>query len=261
MNSFHRLRFRLSAWHTHEACLGWVTEKYNNRSRFFLLELREMMCEARREVKRGLPPPGMNRECSVAGELDAARLYRFREPPANEAECGRWGVAFRLKGEDGSFPWEFIAAIELQAGVFQEFRGKTHILGAVYTPEPQLFLVALQEAQRLLELLHGSVKGGGQEEDAQRPSVTGILYPHPDTVFAGLVLFNAAAIVVARLRRTSCHGFKPFSREGILPPQWDCRTKLADPAKQNGKAKANLLGREIGYRAAPGRARGCVVKI
>jgi hypothetical protein len=33
VNSFHRLRIKLSAWHTHGACLGRVAEKYKQSQR------------------------------------------------------------------------------------------------------------------------------------------------------------------------------------------------------------------------------------
>src|ERR1700751_5242467 len=94
----------------------------------------------------------------VAGELDATGVYGFCESTPDKAQCRGGSIAFRLERKEGGFPGEFIAPIELQAGVFQKFCRKTHVPGSIHSPEPQLFLVALQEVQRLLELLHGAVK-------------------------------------------------------------------------------------------------------
>src|SRR5262249_22866195 len=58
---------------------------------------------------------------------------------------------------------------------------------------------------------HGSIKRGGQEKDAQRPCMAGILDTHPHTVFAVLVLFDAAPVVITRERGTSCHRSPFFS--------------------------------------------------
>ena len=64
--------------------------------RFFLVELGEMMCEKKPEVKQGLPPSrggGL-----VASELDAAGLDGFGKSAADEAEGRGRGIALGLKG-------------------------------------------------------------------------------------------------------------------------------------------------------------------
>ena len=134
---------------------------------------------------------------SVAGELDAPGFDRFGKAAADKAEGGSRGIAFWFKREDSGFGGEFVAAVELQTGVFQKFGGETHVLGAVDAPEPELFLIALEEVQGFFELLHRAIERGGQKEDSQGPGVTWVLHAHPDAIFAVLILFNAAAVVVA----------------------------------------------------------------
>jgi hypothetical protein len=64
----------------------------------------------------------------------------------------------------------------------------------------------------LLELLHGAVEGGSQEEDGQGPGVPGIQDTDANALFAGLILLNAATVVVADAGRARWHGF--FHNEG-----------------------------------------------
>src|SRR4029077_1927424 len=63
----------------------------------------------------------------------------------------------------------------------------------------------LEEIQGLFEFFHRAVEGGGQKEDAQRPSMPGIVHLDADTVFAGLVAIDCAAVVVASGGRAGCH--------------------------------------------------------
>src|SRR6266481_2280069 len=137
----------------------------------------------------------------VARELNAAAgLHGFSQPPTDKPEGGCRGIALWLKRKDRGLSGKFIAAIKLQAGVFQEFSRKTHVFGAVHTPEPQLFLVALQEMQRLPEFLHCPVKRGGQKIYAQGPAVARVLHSHPNAILAVLVFFNAAAPIALPIK-------------------------------------------------------------
>ncbi len=70
------------------------------------------------------------------------------------------------EGEVGAFGWELDAAVEAEAGFAEEFGAKAHVFGAIHTPEPELFFVALEEIHGLFELLHGFVEVGSQEKDA-----------------------------------------------------------------------------------------------
>jgi hypothetical protein len=132
----------------------------------------------------------------VAGEENAAGLYRLREASTDRAQNEGGNVVFGFDGEAGRFMGKFQAAVELQAYFLKEFCGEAQILGAIDAPKPELLFVALEKRQGLLKLLHGPVKGGGEEENAKIPSVTGVLNPDANTVFTGLIPFDAATVVI-----------------------------------------------------------------
>src|ERR1700685_3137192 len=77
--------------------------------------------------------------------------------------------------------------------------------------------MALKEIQGLLELLHGAVEGRGQEEHAQRTSVTRIMNANADAILAALVLFHAAAIVIANSRSAGWHVHSPIQNSWLEP--------------------------------------------
>lgn len=133
----------------------------------------------------------------VAGEADPTDFDRFGQPTADGSKHEGGHVPLRFEGKIGRLAGKLNAAIELKTGFLQEFCGKTEISGAVYTPKPELFLIALEEVERVLELFHGTVEGGGQEENTEAPGVAGVLDADADTVFAGLVALDAAAVVIA----------------------------------------------------------------
>src|SRR5579885_3590036 len=82
-------------------------------------------------------------------------------------------------------------------------RRKSQVSGTVYTPEPELFLIALEKVHGFLELLHGTVKGGGQEKHLESPRMPGVAGKNPYTILAGLIALDAAAVVIANGRNAS----------------------------------------------------------
>src|SRR5216683_977057 len=133
----------------------------------------------------------------VAGEQGTGGLHGFGEAAADGAENKSGDGALGSEREIGAFGWELDAAVEAEAGLAQEFGAKAHVFGAIHTPEPELFFVALEEIHGLFELLHGFVEVGSQEKDTEEPSVSRIADADADTVFPRLIAFDAAAIVIA----------------------------------------------------------------
>jgi len=146
----------------------------------------------------------------VAGEADTAGFDGFGEATANWAENEGGDIALRLDEEIGSFARELDTAIEVETLFLEEFGGEAEIQGAVDAPEPEFLLAALEEAEGRFELLHGTVKGRGQEENAQIPGMAGILNADSDAVFAGLVSLDAATVAISNLigayRQSFAHG-------------------------------------------------------
>jgi hypothetical protein len=87
--------------------------------------------------------------------------------------------------------------IQLHSCLSEELGGEAHIFGSVHAPEPQFLFMALEEVQRLLELLHGTVKRRSEEEDPQIPSVTRVENLDSNTILTSLISFHAATVVVA----------------------------------------------------------------
>jgi hypothetical protein len=144
----------------------------------------------------------------VAGQTEATILHRFSKATADRAQQEGRDIALGLEREVRGFAGELDPAIEEETNVFEELGGKGDIFGTVNAPEPEFFFVALQEAERLLEFLHGAVEGGGQEEDTKIPAVPRILHPDAHTVFTGLVEFHAATVVISnRVVRTARRRF------------------------------------------------------
>lgn len=144
---------------------------------------------------------------SVAGEKDAAGFYRFREAPADRTQHEGGNAAFRLNGQAGRLAGKFDAAVELKARFLKEFRREAEIFGTIHTPKPKFLFVALEEAERFFELLHGPVKGGGEEENGEIPGVAGVLNADADAIFAGLILLDAATVVISNAGRTRSSSF------------------------------------------------------
>ena len=134
---------------------------------------------------------------SIASGGYAGGFHGFGQAAAHGAENEGGNIALGLDGEIGGFAGKFSAAVELQTTLAEEFGREARIGGAVNAPEPQLFLVALEELQRLLKLLHGAVEGTGKEEDAEGPGVPRVENAQADAILSPLIALNAAAIVVA----------------------------------------------------------------
>src|SRR5215471_1076561 len=157
-------------------------------------------------------PPGLSRGKNassrglVAGGKDGARnLERFGQtaPHRGESECRH--VLFGSDREARGLARELIAAVKAEPGFLQELSGEAQVFGAVHAPEPQLFFIPLEEVQTLFELFHGAVKGAGQEIDAKRPSMAGIVHLNTDAILASLIAFHAAAVVVTSGLSAVCH--------------------------------------------------------
>jgi hypothetical protein len=127
---------------------------------------RSTILRATRKGVRGSKPDPQAELELIAGKGDAAEFDGLGQATANGTQHERGDVTFRSNGEIRGFAWEFIAAIKMEAGFFQEFRGEAHVLAAIDTPEPQFFLVALEKGKRFLKLLHRAVKGRGEEENS-----------------------------------------------------------------------------------------------
>src|SRR4029077_20734748 len=126
---------------------------------------------------------------SIAGSHGARRFDGFGETAAHgsERKCGNF--ALRRNGEAWNLAREFLAAVKLQTSFFQKFGGETQVLGTVHTPEPELFLVALQEVESFFQLLHGAIQGAGEEIDGQSPGVAGVIDLDTNAIFTGLIAF------------------------------------------------------------------------
>jgi len=145
---------------------------------------------------------GVECKCGlVAGGLDAGEFDGLSEAAANGSEDESGDITFGLEGKVGSLARELGTLVHVQSGFLEEFGGKAHVLSAVNTPEPELFFVALEEMEGFFELLHGAIKGGSQEEYGEGPGVPGVKDADADTVFSGLILINAATVVVANAGR------------------------------------------------------------
>jgi len=119
----------------------------------------------------------------LVASVDCARgFHRLGEAAADGAEDEGGDGALGRQGEIGGFVRKFDATVEPQAGFAEEFRGETHIFGAIDSPKPELFLMALEEIHRLLELFHGFVEVGSQVKDPEKPSVAWIADADADAV-------------------------------------------------------------------------------
>src|SRR6266849_9443893 len=61
--------------------------------------------------------------------------------------------------------------------------------------------MTLKEVEGFFQFLHGSIKGRGQEENAECPGVTRVIGLNAYTIFAGLISLNAATVVILDSRR------------------------------------------------------------
>jgi hypothetical protein len=169
--------------------------------------------------------PGQARKTDrqlIAGEADAAVFDRFGEAAADRAKDEGRDVAFGFERETRGFAWKLEAAVEEQTDFFKEFRRERQVGSAVDTPEPKLFFIALEEAETFFELLHGAIKGRGQEENADIPGMARILSANADAVLAGLIHFDTAAVVIADLRSASGCGFS--HNVSLIVKEWTGRS-------------------------------------
>src|ERR1700684_4296209 len=69
--------------------------------------------------------------------------------------------------------------------------------------------MALQEVERLLQLFHGAIERRRQKKHAKRPRMPGVMDPDADAVLPTLILFDAAAVIVADVRGADWHVISP----------------------------------------------------
>jgi hypothetical protein len=153
--------------------------------------------------------PHLRETSSVAGGHGTRCFDRLCKPAAHRTECESGNFAFRRHGKAGGLAGKFLAAVELHSGFFQEFGGKSQVFGTVHAPEPEFFFVALQEVKALFQLFHGAIEGAGKKIDGKGPCMAGIINLNTDAIFAGLIAFHAAAVVVSNdscSLGASCHG-------------------------------------------------------
>src|SRR5271155_6188697 len=129
----------------------------------------------------------------------------FGQIAPHRSEDKRRHLAFRHQGQVRGLARKFPTTIQFQSSLAEELCRKAHIFGAVDAPEPELLFLALQEVQRLLKLFHGPIKGRSEEEDAQRPSVTGVGSLDPDAIFPALIAFHAATVFISNDGRACAH--------------------------------------------------------
>jgi len=92
---------------------------------------------------------------------------------------------------------KFGALIQLHPRLAEELGGEAHVFGAIHAPEPEFLLVPLEKVQTLLELLHGSVKRRSEEVNREIPGVPRVENLDSNAIFARLIAFHAAAVVIA----------------------------------------------------------------
>jgi hypothetical protein len=142
----------------------------------------------------------------VAGVDLAGGFHGFGQAAADGAKDEGWDVALGSEREIGALRGKLDAAVEPEAGFAEEFGGKAHVFGAIDTPEPELFFVALEEIDRFFELLHGFIEIGSQEKDAQEPRVARVTDADAHTIFSGLIAFHGAAVIIADCGHSGWHG-------------------------------------------------------
>src|SRR5882757_9223629 len=172
---------------------SWGMEEWHGlTSRWLRTEVDERWNSLKRRQDRRTPH-------LVAGVgVDGARTFhRFGQAAADRAEGEGGDIALWSYREICGFGGKLDATIEAQAGFAQEFGAEAHVFGAIDAPEPELFFVALQEIDGFLELFHGFIEIGGQEKDAEEPSVARIAYADAHAVLAALVAFDRTPIIIA----------------------------------------------------------------
>ena len=138
--------------------------------------------------------------CEGSGLLD-----RFGKAAAHRAKNKRRNFPFGHQREIGGLPGKFPSPVKPETGFAEKLCGKTHVLGAVHAPKPEFLFMALQEVEGLFDLFHGAIEGRRQEKDAKNPGVTRIGRLNPNAIFAVLIAFHAATIVIANCRRACPH--------------------------------------------------------
>ena len=160
-------------------------------------------CDGASESERQIPddgvwyasPPAIS--SLIASEEEAAGLNRLGEATTNRPKNESGNGTFGFNGQGGCLTRKFETAVEMQARLLQKFGREAEILGTIHAPEPELFFIALEKGECLFEFLHGPVKGRGEEENGQIPSMAGVLNPNSNTIFAGLIFFDAATVGVS----------------------------------------------------------------
>jgi hypothetical protein len=88
--------------------------------------------------------------CLVGGVYGPRRFDGLGQAAADGSQNEGGDGALRRESEIGGLAREFGALVQAHANFSQEFGGKTHVLGAIDAPEPELFFMALQEIEGLL---------------------------------------------------------------------------------------------------------------
>jgi hypothetical protein len=164
---------------------------------YFLRHLYTVKAAARPPHSKGLVADGVDWAGGFHGLGQAAADWTEDEG----GDGALWG-----KREIGAFAGKFDAAVEPKAGFAQEFGRKAHIFGTVDAPEPKLFFVALEEIDGFLELFHGFIEVGGQEKDAEEPSVARVADADAHTILPSLIAFDGAAVIIADCGHSAWHG-------------------------------------------------------
>jgi len=141
----------------------------------------------------------------VAGGESAGHFERFSQTAAHRSQRESRHVLFGRDGQVGGLAGKLEAAIQAQAGFLEELGGEAQVFGAVHTPEPKLFLVALKEVESFLKLFHGAIERAGQEVDTERPGMAGVVHLDADAILATLIAFHAAAVIVTGGLSAICH--------------------------------------------------------
>src|ERR1700723_1143508 len=175
------------------------------RARFAGQRDKETPCRAvplARQLLGDLSPMGGLRQ-SVAGDGGASLLDGFGKSAAHRPKHKRRDFALRSQRKIGGSARKLRAMVQLHSCLAEKLGGEAHVFGAVDAPEPQLPLMTLEEVQGLFQLLHSAVKRRREKENPQIPGVAGVKDLDADAVFAGLIAFHAATVVVADGGRAS----------------------------------------------------------
>src|ERR1700680_4745767 len=105
----------------------------------------------------------------VAGEDGTWSFHGFSQAAANWAQNEGGDAALGSERETSALGRKFEAAVQTETAFAEELGAKAHVFGAVHTPEPELFFVALEKIQGLFQLFHGFVEVVSQVKNAWQP--------------------------------------------------------------------------------------------